>query len=330
MIICQDRLGISIRYISENHFVLPFLVLETTPIVFKDKLYRFESLRSGNWNNTYNCTNTSPGEGRRCVSYLRLRSQSGPPEWKTGEVVTKPFGFGYALGCAIVEKGGAAAAETVHVFGTGGSGGKQIGHFSSTALTPDADWKQTVALELPGNFGGFNTAVGKGMLPNGEEGYAMLIEVGGLPGGFNIIVALAKTLEGPWSLTSDDDDENGTAPSPSAFSKAPSSASSAASSASVHGPCAAPQHGYCARAHATPTHSNAGLIGDGKWPAGVTTLAAAEAAVGKICDANVKCAAFGLGTDNRAEHSYQLYPASPVRSESTTTVLLYISICTDR
>ena len=28
----------------------------------------------------------------------------------------------------------------------------------------------------------------------------MVIEVGGMPGGFNIIVALASSLEGPWSM----------------------------------------------------------------------------------------------------------------------------------
>jgi|EP01043_Picozoa_sp_COSAG02_P037847 hypothetical protein len=28
----------------------------------------------------------------------------------------------------------------------------------------------------------------------------MVIEVGGMPGGFNIIVALASSLDGPWSL----------------------------------------------------------------------------------------------------------------------------------
>ena len=146
--------------------------------------------------------------------------------------------------------------------------------------------------------------------------------------GFNIIVALAKTLEGPWSLTTDDDNDNmtiSTPSSPAVHSVVPSSVSSAASSSSLHGPCAAPQRGYCARAHATPTHSSAGVLGDGKWPAGVSTLAAAEIAVGKICDANAKCAAFGLGTDKKVENSYQLYSASPVRSDSTTTILLFVS-----
>ena len=69
---------------------------ETTPVVWKGELYRFESVRTGNWNNTLNCTNDSPGEGRRCQSYLRFRKQSGPPDWKTGEVATAPFGVGWA------------------------------------------------------------------------------------------------------------------------------------------------------------------------------------------------------------------------------------------
>ena len=68
---------------------------ETTPIVWKKELYRFESLRGGNWNNTLNCTNTNPGQGRSCEGHLRFRKQSGPPEWKTGEVVTSPFGIGW-------------------------------------------------------------------------------------------------------------------------------------------------------------------------------------------------------------------------------------------
>lgn len=76
---------------------------ETTPVVWKNQLYRFESVRTGNWNNTLNCTNTSPGEGRQCQSYLRFREQTGPPEWKTGAVVTKPFGIGWELACAIAD-----------------------------------------------------------------------------------------------------------------------------------------------------------------------------------------------------------------------------------
>lgn len=133
---------------------------ETTPIVWKGQLYRMESLRSGNWNNTLNCTNDSAGEGRSCVQYLRFRKQTGPPDWKTGEVVTSPFGLHHDFGCSIVDED----AGRVHVFGT-----KQpiVSHFSSDSLHPESTWKQDVAIELPDHMPPFNTAVGKGRLPDG-------------------------------------------------------------------------------------------------------------------------------------------------------------------
>ena len=141
----------------------------TTPIVFKGELYRFESLRGGNWNNTYNCTNENRGEGRSCPSLLRFRKQSGPPAWRTGEVVTSPFGVGYGLACAIVDE----QAGRVHAFATkGGHGpeaGREIGTWSSDAITPDAKWQQNIALMLPNNLKSFNTAVGKGII-DGKEG----------------------------------------------------------------------------------------------------------------------------------------------------------------
>ena len=261
---------------------------ETTPVVFKGELYRMESLRAGNWNNTLNCTSSSPGEGRSCEPYLRFRKQSGPPGWKTGEVVTKPFGVGWGFGCAIVD------AEKVYVFGSAGPYTAEgiIGTWSSNALTPEAEWKHSIALQLPKGFNTFNTAVGKGILPGGKEGYAMLIEVR-MPGagGFNIIVALSSSLEGPWEIGA-----GAPPPAPPAPAKA----------------CPAPSaadHGYCMQAHATATHVVSGVLSSGAWPA--PTVAAAQAAVAKLCDANASCAAFGLGSDARAGHSYQMYKESP-------------------
>lgn len=262
---------------------------ETTPIVFKGQLYRFESLRSGNWNNTYECTNTSPGEGRKCQSLLRFRKQSGPPDWKTGEVVTSPFGVGWALGCAIVDDD----AGRVHVFAS--KEAQEIGTWSSDTLSPQAKWTASTALTLPSNLQAFNTAVAKGPI-DGKDGYAMLIEVRGtdMPGGFNIIVATAESLAGPWDIGEP-------APTP----------------APAPGPCTEPIRGYCSWSHATPTHSSTGVIATGSWPA--PTLAAAQAAVSKLCDANISCAAFGLGTDSRSSHQYQLYPASPTVLEPLPT-----------
>ena len=63
---------------------------ETSPVVFGGQLYRFESVRSGNWNNSMK------------TPYLRFRHQSGPPEWKTGDIATTPFGMGWELACAMV------------------------------------------------------------------------------------------------------------------------------------------------------------------------------------------------------------------------------------
>ena len=255
---------------------------ETTPVVWKGELYQFESVRIGNWNNTLNCTNDSPGEGRRCQSYLRFRKQSGPPEWKTGEVATAPFGVGWALGCAIVDEQGGR----VHAFASREGG--VIGTWSSDDLTPEAEWRQSEALQLPPGYTSFNTAVGKGMLPSGQEGYAMLIEVRApLPGGFNIIVALSESLDGPWQLG---------APTPA---PAPAPAK----------PCRAPTGGFCELAHATPTHVSSGVLASGAWPA--PTFDATRQAVQKLCEANSSCAAFGLGSDKRSGHAYQLYVESP-------------------
>ena len=133
---------------------------ETTPIVFKGQLYRMESLRTGNWNNTLNCTNDSPGQGRSCIQYLRFRKQTGPPNWKTGEVVTSPFGLYHDFGCSIVDED----ADRVHVFGTRQP---RVSHFSSDSLHPESTWKEEVAIELPSHMPPFNTAVGKGRLPDG-------------------------------------------------------------------------------------------------------------------------------------------------------------------
>lgn len=268
---------------------------ETTPVVWEGELYRFESVRSGHWNNSLNCTNTSPGQGRRCQSYLRFRRQSGSPSWLTGEVVTAPFGLGWGLACAIVDDDGAGSTggKTIHAFAS--QEGRTVGRFSSDALTPSAKWEFSVALTLPAGFTAFNTAVARGKLPDGSAGYAMLIEVR-MPGagGFQIIVALSKTLAGPWQLN------NGSSSSPAATPPP-----------HPPPPCAAPgAAGYCEAVHATPTHSSAGVLTEGAWPA--PTYSAALQAVAKLCSANASfCAAFGMGSDARSEHSYQMYTPQP-------------------
>lgn len=92
------------------------------------------------------------------MQYLRFRKQTGPPDWKTGEVVTSPFGLHHDFGCSIVDE------DVVHVFGTMKP---RVSHFSSASLHPQSTWKEDVAIELPTHMPPFNTAVGKGRLPDG-------------------------------------------------------------------------------------------------------------------------------------------------------------------
>ena len=84
-------------------------------------------------------------------------------------------------------------------------------------------------------------------------------------------------------------------------------------------PCSTPQHGYCSRVHATPTHEASGVLASGQWPAGASTMAAAQPAVAKLCDSNSSCATFGLGSDARAGRSYQLYRHSPAVLDPLST-----------
>lgn len=121
--------------------------VETTPLVFKGKLYRFESIRAG-----YHGNDT----GR---SYFRL------VDVESGER-TPAFGQDHALGSAYVEDG------KVYIYGTPGWGASSIHVFVSTDLT---NWEQHQVLDLPG-WELFNTSVCKA-----DDQYIMAFEVGGPP-----------------------------------------------------------------------------------------------------------------------------------------------------
>ena len=92
-------------------------------------------VRSGHYNNTLNCTNTSPGLGRKCLSYLRFRRQNGPPTWATGEVATTPFGVGYGLGCAFVD-----GDADVYVYAS--KEGSEVMMWSSDSISLQSRWEQ--------------------------------------------------------------------------------------------------------------------------------------------------------------------------------------------
>ena len=122
-------------------------LVETNPVVFKDRLYRFEYVRAGYGGN-------DSGD-----SYARFVDHD------TGEF-TLPFAHGYHLGCAFVE------GDTAYVTSANHWDGERIDLFSSTDLK---QWESWNALDLPG-YGIFNTS-----LCRTDDHYVLMFEVGKPP-----------------------------------------------------------------------------------------------------------------------------------------------------
>ncbi len=122
-------------------------MVETTPVVFQGKLYRFEYVRSN-----YHANETGD-------SYFRfIDVAAGKP--------TPAFAKGYHLGSAFVD------GDTVYAFGVDRWGGAHMHVFWSKDLKT---WEDQAAFELPG-WEIFNNAVCKG-----PEGYVMAFEIGAPP-----------------------------------------------------------------------------------------------------------------------------------------------------
>jgi hypothetical protein len=123
-------------------------MVETTPVVFHDRLYRFEYVRSDYYaNKTGN-------------SYFRfIDVESGQP--------VPAFAKGYHLGSAYVEN------DTAYVYGVDIWDGTRIQVFWSKDLE---NWSDKPALVLP-NWGIFNTSVCKGK----DGKYIMAFEIGRPP-----------------------------------------------------------------------------------------------------------------------------------------------------
>ena len=122
-------------------------MVETTPIVFRDRLYCFEYVRPG-----YQANKT--GE-----SYFHFI------DVETGKA-TPAFAQTFDLGCAFAD------GESMWVFGVDNWDGENIFVFRSNDLE---HWQQRPALKLPG-WGLFNTSVCKA-----GNRYVMAIEVGKPP-----------------------------------------------------------------------------------------------------------------------------------------------------
>jgi hypothetical protein len=124
---------------------LDLLMVETTPVVFKDRLYRFEYVRD-----TYHANKTG-------ASYFRFIDVA------TGKA-TPACAKGKHLGCAYVE------GDTVFAFGVDKWGGSRITVFRSKDMEK---WEERLALHVPG-WELFNTSVCKA-----DGRYVMAVEVGG-------------------------------------------------------------------------------------------------------------------------------------------------------
>lgn len=148
-------------------------MVETTPVVFRDRLYRFEYVRP-----------SYPANKPR-ESYFRFI------DVQTARV-TPAFAAGYDLGCAVAD------GDTMWVFGVNDWDGESIVAFHSTDL---GHWESLEVLTLP-RWGLFNTSVCKA-----GQRYVMAIEVGrppevvGVP--FTMRFAESSDLR-RWTLLPDD------------------------------------------------------------------------------------------------------------------------------
>lgn len=119
-------------------------LVETTPVVFKNKVYRFEYVRSGYWNNTTG------------NSYFRfVEHDTGNP--------TPPFAEGFHFGSAFVD------GDRIYVTAVNEGNGERIHLFSSVDME---NWEDWTAFELPG-FGMFNTSMIKV-----DNKFVLMFEVG--------------------------------------------------------------------------------------------------------------------------------------------------------
>lgn len=125
--------------------------VEATPVVWKDKLLRFEWSRNSEWG--------KPGGVKRetgCYYFIDMET----------EAVVSEFAEGHAFGCCYTEN------EKMYVHGVKGNGG---GNEISTFVSSDLQhWEQSTALVLPEQIQIYNTSVCKA-----GDRYVMAIEIGG-------------------------------------------------------------------------------------------------------------------------------------------------------
>lgn len=119
-------------------------LVETTPVVFHNKVYRFEYVRNRYWNN-------QTGD-----SYFRFVDR------ETGKT-TNAFAKGFHMGSAYVYN------DSVYATGVDSLNGQRIYIFSSADLEK---WNKRLVFDLPG-YGIFNTSLTKA-----ENKFVLMFEIG--------------------------------------------------------------------------------------------------------------------------------------------------------
>lgn len=122
-------------------------IVETSPVVFNGRLYRFEYIRSWIPSNT---------SGKNYFQFVDVESGD----------VSEPFAEGYMLGSAFVEN------ETVYVPCVNKWGGDTIFLLESTDMR---NWESRTVIELPG-WKIYNTS-----LCRGSDEYTLVFEIGAPP-----------------------------------------------------------------------------------------------------------------------------------------------------
>jgi hypothetical protein len=136
-----------------------FSMVETTPVVWKGNLLRFESVRKNYNSPTYPvpADQSSPCPGTSCFRFRKISNFD----------VTVPFGINCSFGCAYVQKGNTRVSDkldTMWVFGNCADQKMQnITAFSSTDLINWKNYPQALKLNgfghKPSDFKFYNTNV---------------------------------------------------------------------------------------------------------------------------------------------------------------------------
>lgn len=143
-------------------------VVETTPVVWKGELLRFE------WERTWNKAAAKVENG--AYHFIKMSDESEMPY----------FAYDHSFGCCYAEND----IMYVHGIRGGGGGGNIIDVFWSDDLL---NWQTKCALEFPEDIHLYNTSVCKG-----KDGYVMAIEIGGenpiVGVQYTIVFATSKNL----------------------------------------------------------------------------------------------------------------------------------------